>query len=122
VSNGVLEISAVLQGVPHVVVIRTLGVENLVQCSYSSVGCAVGPSDMWPGGVYLLAGSLFPTFVWLLVHVLTQRGRHMLCASNEVLGLLVHGDVDIRLLEQLFGGGRCFLKYGPDKGRPLDPR
>jgi hypothetical protein len=54
--DGVFEVPAVLQGVAHVFVIRTLGVEDLVQCSHSSVGCAAGSSDRWLGGVHLLTG------------------------------------------------------------------
>jgi hypothetical protein len=115
--NGVFEISAVPQGVAHVFVIQTLGVEDLVQCSYSSVGCAAGSSSRWPDGVHLLAGPLFPAFVRLLVHVPPQRGWCGFCASDEVLSPLIHGDVDVRLPKQLFGGGWCLLKYGPDKGR-----
>jgi hypothetical protein len=51
----------------------------------------------WPGGVHLLAGSLLLAFVWLLVHVPLRYGRYELCASNEVLGPLIHGDVDVLL-------------------------
>jgi hypothetical protein len=94
-------------------------VEDLVQCSYSSVGCGAGSSGRWPSSVHFLAGSLFPVFVRLLVRVLPRHGRHGLCASNEVLGSLIRGDVDVRLPEQLFRGGRCLLKYGPDKGRAV---
>jgi hypothetical protein len=115
--NGVFEISAVLQGVVHVLVIQTLGVEDLVQCPYSSAGCATGSSSRWPGGVHLLAGLLFPAFVRLLVHVLPRRERCGICATDEVLGPLIHCDVDVCLSEQLFGGGRCLLKYVPGKGR-----
>jgi hypothetical protein len=32
-------------------------------------------------------------------------------------GLLIRGDVDVCLLEQLFGGGWRFLEYGLDEGR-----
>jgi hypothetical protein len=42
--DRVFEISAVSQGVPHVLMIQTLGVEDLVQCSYSFAGCATDPS------------------------------------------------------------------------------
>jgi hypothetical protein len=118
----VFEVSAVPQCVAHVLVIRTLVVEDLVQCSHSSAGYVAGSSDKWPSGVHLLAGPLFPAFVRLLVHIPPRRGRCGFCASDEVLGPLIHGDVDIRLLEQLFGGGRCLLKYGPDESGALDPR
>jgi hypothetical protein len=115
--NRVFEIPAVPQSVLHVLVVRALGVEVLVQCPYSSTGCDVSSSGRWPGGVHLLAGPLLPAFVLFLVRVPSRCGRYGLCASNEVLSLLVRGDVDVRLPEQLFRGGRCFLKYGPNKGR-----
>jgi hypothetical protein len=83
------------------------------------MGCAAGSSGRWPDSVLLLAGSLLPAFVWLLVCVPSWCGRYRLCASNELLSPLIHGDVDVRLPEQLFRGGRCFLKYGPDKSRVI---
>jgi hypothetical protein len=120
--NGVFEVSIVPHGVAHVLVIQTLGVEDLVQCSHSSAGCAAGSSGRWPGGVHLLAGPLFPALVQLLVQVPPRRGRHRFCTSDEVLGPLIHGDVDVRLLEQLFGGDWCLLKYGLDDGRVVGSR
>jgi hypothetical protein len=108
----------------HVLVIQTLGVEDFVQCSYSSAGRAAGSSGRWPHGVHLLTGSLFPAFVWLLVHVLLWRKQSGFCTSDEVLGPLIRGDVDVCLPEQLFGCGRCLLKYGPDEswviGSPIE--
>jgi hypothetical protein len=68
------------------------------------------------GGVQLLVGPLFRAFVRLLVHVPPRHGRCRFCASDEVLGPLIYGDVDVCLPEQLFGGGWCLLKYGPNKG------
>jgi hypothetical protein len=47
-------------------------------------------------------------FVWLLV-VFPRNQRCGLCASNEVLSPLIHGDVNDRLPEQLFKDGRCFF-------------
>jgi hypothetical protein len=67
--------------------------------------------------VPLLVRPLFPAFVRLLFHVPPRHGRCGFCASDEVLDPLISGDVDVRLPEQLFGGGRCLLKCGPDKGR-----
>jgi hypothetical protein len=67
--------------------------------------------------VHLLAGSLLPTFAWLLVRVPSPCGLYGLCASNEALSPLIRGDVDVRLPEQLFRGDRCFLMYGSDKDR-----
>jgi hypothetical protein len=43
--DGVLEVPAIPQGVAHVLVVRTLGVEDFIQCSYPSSGCAAGSSD-----------------------------------------------------------------------------
>jgi hypothetical protein len=117
VPNRVFEIPAVPQGVPHILVIRALGIEDLVQCSYPSAGCAAGSSGRWPDGVHLLVGSLLPAFVLLLVRVPSRCGWYGLCASNQVPSSLIRGDVDVRLPEHLFEGGRCFLKYGPNKGR-----
>jgi hypothetical protein len=117
--DGVFEIPAVLQGVPHVLVVRALGVKNLIQCPYPSAGCAAGSSGRWPGGMYLLSGPLLLVFVWLLVHVPSQGWRYGIGASNEVLILLIRGDVDIYLPEQLFRGGRCFLKYGSNESRVI---
>jgi hypothetical protein len=77
----------------------------------------VGSSGSWPGGVHLLVGPLFPAFVWLLVHIPLWCGRCRFCASDEVLGLLIRGDVNVCFPKQLFEGGRRLLKYGPDEGR-----
>jgi hypothetical protein len=115
--DGVLEVHAVPQGVAHVLVIRTLGVEDLIQCSHSSARCAAGPSGRWPGSVHLLAGPFFPVLVRLLVRISPWCGWHAFCASNKVLGPLIHSDIDVRHHEQLFGGGRCLLEYGLDEGR-----
>jgi hypothetical protein len=95
--DGVFEVSAVPQGVAHVLVIRTLGVEDLIQCSHSSVKCTAGSSGRWSGGVHILAGPFFPALVRLLVHIPPRCGQCRFCASDEVLGLLIHSDVDVRL-------------------------
>jgi hypothetical protein len=54
--DRVFEVYTVPQGVAHVLVIRTLGVEDLIQCLHSSARCTSGSSGRWPGGVHLLAG------------------------------------------------------------------
>jgi hypothetical protein len=41
------------------------------------------------------------------------------CSSDEVLGPLVSGDVEVRLSKQLFGGGRCFLQYGSNEDQVI---
>jgi hypothetical protein len=38
---------------------------------------------------------------------------------NEVLGLFIHGYVEVYLLEQLFRGDGCFLEYGSNEGRVI---
>ena len=68
--NGVFEIPAVLQGVPHVLVVQALGVKDLIQCSYIATRRATGPSRWWPGGVHFFPGPFVPALVLLLVHVL----------------------------------------------------
>jgi hypothetical protein len=45
VPDGVLEISTVLEGVAHVLVVRTLGVEDVVQCPFAFVGCPLDRRD-----------------------------------------------------------------------------
>ena len=64
-----LEISAVPEGVAHVLVVRTLGVEDIVQCSFASMGCPSGMRDGWFGGVDFFTRPLLPMFVGLLVRV-----------------------------------------------------
>jgi hypothetical protein len=39
--DEMFEVSAVPQGVAHVLVVRTLGVEDFIQCWHSSARCAV---------------------------------------------------------------------------------
>ena len=97
----------------HVLVVQTLGVEDFIQCTHSFVRCATGSSGRRPSGVHLLARPFLLGLVRLLVHVQLWHG---FCASNEVLGPLIHSNVDVRLPEQLFGGGWRLLEYGSDEG------
>jgi hypothetical protein len=101
----------------HVLVVRTLGIKDFIQCLYPSAGCAAGSSDGWTGGAHLLAGPLLPAPVRRLVRIAPWRGWCGFCASDEVLGTFIRGDVEVCLPEQLFGGGKRFLEYGSDKGR-----
>jgi hypothetical protein len=121
VPDGVLEVSVVPQGVAHVLVVRTLGVDDFIQCLYPSAGCAAGPSGRWPSGVHLLTGPLLPAPVRMLVRIPSWHGWHGFRAHDEVLGPFIRGDVDVCLPKQLFGGGWCFLEYGSDKGRVVGP-
>jgi hypothetical protein len=57
-----------------------------------------------------------PALVRLLVRIPSWHGWRGFCASDEILGPLISGDVDDCLLEQLFRGGWHFLEYGSDEG------
>jgi hypothetical protein len=97
--DEVFEVPVVSQSVAHVLVVQTLGVEDFIQCSYPSAGCATGSSGRWPDGVHLLAWPLLPALVLLLVHIPPWRGRCGFCAPDEVLGPFIRSDVDVRLPE-----------------------
>jgi hypothetical protein len=119
VPNGVLEVSAVPEGVAHVFVVRALGVEDVVQCTFASARSSLGARGGWSGGVDFFARPLFPTLVGLLVHVALWCHRCRLCSSDEVLSSFVDGDVEIGFPEQLLGGSRRLLQYGSDEGRVI---
>jgi hypothetical protein len=53
--------------------------------------------------------ALLPTLVGLLVRVTPRCRRSRLRSSDEVLSPFVGGDVEVRFLERLLGGGRCLL-------------
>jgi hypothetical protein len=114
-----LEVSAVLQGVAHILMIRALGIEDVVQCLLTSARCTSGTRDGWSGGVDLFTGPLLPTLVKLLVHVALWCWWRRLRSPDEVLSPFVSGDVEVRFSKQLFGGGRRFLQYGSDEGRVI---
>jgi hypothetical protein len=61
--------------------------------------------------------AFFPALVQLLVRISPWCGWRGFCASDEVLGPLIRGDVDVRLPKQLFGCGRRLLEYGSNEGR-----
>jgi hypothetical protein len=67
VSDGVLEVPAVPQGVAHVLVVRALGVEDVVQRALASARSSPGTRGRWSGGVHLFARSFLLAFVGLLV-------------------------------------------------------
>jgi hypothetical protein len=100
VPDGVLEVLAVTKSVAHVLVVWALGVEDVVQCALASAGSSSGARGRWSGSVYFLARPLLPSFVGLLVRV---------ASSDEVLGPLVGGDVEVGFPEQLLGGSRRLL-------------
>jgi hypothetical protein len=112
VPHGVLEVSAVPKGVAHVLVVRALGVEDVVQRAFASARSSSGARGGWSGGVDFFTRPLLPTFVGLLVRVASRCRWCRLCSSDEVLSSFVHGDVEVGVPEQLLGGSRRLLQYG----------
>jgi hypothetical protein len=98
VPDGVLEVSAVPKGVAHVLMVRTLGIKDVIQCSFGSTGCPSGTRDGWYG-VNLVTRLLLPTLVGLLVRVASWCRWCRLRSFDEVLSPFVGGDVEVRLLE-----------------------
>jgi hypothetical protein len=105
----VLEVSAVPEGMTHILVVRALGVEDVVQCLFASAGRPSGTRDGWSSGMDFFAGPLLPVLVGLLVRVAPRCGQSGLHSSDEVLGTFIGGDVEVHLPKQLFGSGRRFL-------------
>jgi hypothetical protein len=99
VPDGVLKVSAVLEGVAHVLVVWALGIKDVVQCTFASAGCSSGARGGWSGGVDFFARPLLPTLVGLLVRVALWCRRCRLCSSDEVLSSFVGGDVEVRFPE-----------------------
>ena len=64
-------------------------------------------------------GPLVSVFVLLLVPFLLRRLGCRLRVTDEVLGLLVRGDVDVCFSEELFRGGWSFLEDGSDEIRVI---
>jgi hypothetical protein len=102
--------------VAHVLVIRALGIKDVVQCPLASAGCTSGTRDGWFSDVDLFTRPLLPTLIGLLVRVMLQCRRSRLRSPDEVLSPFVGGDVEVRFPEQLLGGGRRLLQYGSDEG------
>jgi hypothetical protein len=102
--DRMLEISAVLEGVAHVLVVRTLGVEDVVQRVFASSRSSSGTRGGRSGGVDLFTGPLLPVLVGLLVRVASRCRWRRLCSPDEVLSSFVGGDVEIGFPKQLLGG------------------
>jgi hypothetical protein len=109
IPDGVLEVSTVLEGMTHILVVWALGVEDVVQHSFASTGCPSGMRDRWSSDMDFFTRPLLPALVSLLVHVAPWCRWSRLRSPNEVLGTLIGGDVEVRLPEQLFGSGRHLL-------------
>jgi hypothetical protein len=91
-----LEVFADSQGVAHILVVRALGIEDVVQRSLASMGCPSGTSYGWSGGMDLLMRPLLPMHVGLLVRIAPRCQWFRFRSPDEVLGPLVSGDVEVR--------------------------
>jgi hypothetical protein len=119
VSDEVLEVPTVPKGVAHVLVVRALGVKDVVQRAFASARSSPGARGRWSDDVHFFARPLFPAFVGLLVRVALWCCWCGLRSPDEVLSSLVGGDVEVGFLEQLLGGSRRLLQYGSDEGRVI---
>jgi hypothetical protein len=99
VPDGMLEVPVVPKSVAHVLVVRALRVEDVVQRALASARSSPGARGWWSGGVYFFARSLLPAFVGLLVHVASWCCRCRLRSSDEILGSLIGGDVEVSFPE-----------------------
>jgi hypothetical protein len=99
VPDGMLEIPAVPEGVAHVLVVRTLGVEDVVQRAFASSRSSLGARGGRSGGVDVFTRPLLPALVGLLVRVASRCRRRRLRSPDEVLSSFVGGDVEIGFLE-----------------------
>jgi hypothetical protein len=101
VPERVFEVPVILEGVAHVLVVRALGVEDVVQRAFTSMGCSSSARGGWPGGVDFFTGPLLPTLVGLLVRVASRCRRCRCCSFDEVLSSFVDGDVEVSFPEQM---------------------
>jgi hypothetical protein len=104
-----LEIPVVPEGVAHVLVVRTLGIEDVVQCAFASSRSSSGAKGGRSGGVNLFTRPLLLALVGLLVRVASRCHWCRLRSPDEVLSSFVGGDVEIGFPEQLLGGCRRLL-------------
>jgi hypothetical protein len=109
VPDGMLEIPAVPEGVAHVLVVWTLGVEDVVQRAFASSRSSSGATGGRSGGVDLFTRPLLLALVGLLVRVASRCRWCRLRSPDEVLSSFVGGDVEIGFPEQLLGGCRRLL-------------
>jgi hypothetical protein len=104
-----LEIPAVPEGVAHVLVVWTLGVEDVVQRAFACSRFSSGARGRQSGGVDLFTRPLLPALVELLVRVASRCRWCRLRSPDEVLSSFVGGNVEIGFPEQLLGGCRLLL-------------
>jgi hypothetical protein len=72
VPDGMLQIPVVPEGVAHVLVVRTLGIEDVVQRAFASSRSSSGARGGRSSGVDLFTRPLLPALVGLLVRVASQ--------------------------------------------------
>jgi hypothetical protein len=99
VPHGMLEVSAIPEGVAHVLVLRALGVEDVVQHALAFARSSSGARGGQSGGVDLFTRPLLPAFVGLLVRVVPRCCRCRLCSSDEVLSSFIGSDVEVSFPE-----------------------
>jgi hypothetical protein len=109
VPDGMLEVSAVPKGVAHILVVRALGVEDVVQRAFASTRSSPGARGGWSGGVNFFVRPLLPAFVGLLVRIASWCCWRRLRSSDEVLSSFVGGDLEVGFPEQLLEGSRRLL-------------
>ena len=122
VPDGVLEVSAVPKGVAHILVVRALGIEDVVQCLLTSARCTSGTRDGWSGGVDLFTRPLLPTLVGLLVRVAPRCWWHRFRSPDEVLSPFVSGDVEVASRNSCSEVVGAFCSMARTKAESLDPR
>jgi hypothetical protein len=105
--------------VVHIFVVRALGVEDVVQCSFASTGCPSGTRDGWSSGMDFFTRPLLPALVGLLVRVTSWRRWSRLHSPDEVLSPFIGGNVEVHLPEQLLRGGQRLFQYSSDEGRVI---
>jgi hypothetical protein len=81
--------------VAHLLVVQTLGVEDLIKRPYTAAWRAVGLGSQWLSGVHFLSRPLVPALVLMPVYVFLQRWGCRLRVPNEVLSSLIGDDVDV---------------------------
>jgi hypothetical protein len=99
IPHGMLEVSAVPKGMAHVLVVRALGVEDVVQRAFASARSSSGVIGGWSSGVDFFTRPLLTTFVGLLIRVASWCHRRRFCSSDEVLSSFIGGDVEVDFSE-----------------------
>jgi hypothetical protein len=81
----------------HILVVRALGVKDVVQYSFASAGCPSGTRDGWSSGMDFFTRPLLPALVSLLVLVVSWCRWSGLRSPDEVMGTFISDDVEVLL-------------------------